>query len=160
MVTIIQFAPVNFGHDSGVEFGPQVICDNALVMHVIPFQHACLFQFVECGDDLLKGAIDDSPSFINVGFYLLKLHFVFHVPPVRDMTYESYDFKIIRPKLEACREILSPGLAGVSRAFGAQKALLKQFLRNGLARTKRPFRGLKTANRNHACGLLKNWQWA
>ena len=46
---------------------------DALILHVITIQNATLFQLVECGDDLLKGAIDDCPCLVNIGFHLLQL---------------------------------------------------------------------------------------
>ena len=33
-----------------------------------------LFQFVECGEDLLKGAINYSPRLVNFGFDLFQFH--------------------------------------------------------------------------------------
>ena len=68
VVPVFRFAPAHVGQDWQIDFGPQIVCDRALLMHVIPLQNACLFQFGECGDDLLKGAIDDGPSFVNFSF--------------------------------------------------------------------------------------------
>jgi hypothetical protein len=79
VVAVVLFPPAYFCHDSGIHFGPQVVCDNALVVDVIPFQNASLFQFVKCGNNLLKSAIDDTPSLVDIGFYLFQFCFAgFH----------------------------------------------------------------------------------
>jgi len=79
MVAVVLFSPAHVCHDLGIEFGPQVVCDSALILHKIAVQYASLFQLVECGDDLLKGAIDDGPRLVNVSLHLFQFHIVcFH----------------------------------------------------------------------------------
>ena len=77
VIAVVRLSPAHFRHDVRIDLGPQVVCDNALVVDIIPFQNACLLQFVECGDDLLKGAIDASPRLVNFGFHLLQFRFWF-----------------------------------------------------------------------------------
>src|SRR4051794_26274699 len=126
VVAVVRLSPAHFRHDSGVELGPQVICDDALVMHVIPFQHACLFQFVECGNDLLKGAIDDAPSFVNVGFYLFQFRCAgFHISKSPLTSYATYTFCMIKLILEGCQKIYASGLANGSSRFALKRNLPK-----------------------------------
>ena len=91
VVTVIHLSRAHVGHDMGIDLGPQVICDNALILHVIALQNASLFQLVECRDDLLKGAIDNSPRFVNVSFYFCCNS---SVPYIEIPSYVVYDVQI------------------------------------------------------------------
>lgn len=68
VIEVVSLSPAHFRHEVRIDLGPQVVCDNALVVDIIPLQNACLLQFVERGDDLLKRTVDDSPRLKNFGF--------------------------------------------------------------------------------------------
>lgn len=79
MVAVVQLPLIDLCENVAIELRPQIVSDGVLVLNVIVLQHASLFQFVECGDDLLKGAIDDGPCLVNVSFCLFQFHIVrFH----------------------------------------------------------------------------------
>ena len=76
MAAVVGFTPAHIGHDLRIKFGPQVVCDSALILHKIAVQYASLFQFVECDDNLLKGTVNDSPCLVHVSFHLFQFHVV------------------------------------------------------------------------------------
>lgn len=79
VVAVVHLSHVYFSENLAIDPGPQIVSKSAVVLYVITVQYASLFQLVECGDDLLKGAIDAGPCLVNVGFYLLQFHLVcFH----------------------------------------------------------------------------------
>ena len=43
VVAVVRFTPANIGHDLSIEFGPQVVCDRALILYVITIQNALSF---------------------------------------------------------------------------------------------------------------------
>jgi len=79
VVTVVLFSFTHFLDDLGVELGPEVVRDRVLILHVIVAQDSPLVQFVECADDLLKGAVNDATRLVNIGFGFMQFHFVrFH----------------------------------------------------------------------------------
>src|SRR5579864_4298433 len=158
VVEVIRLSPAHVLHDLGINLGPQVVCDRALILYVVALQHASLSQLVERGDDLLKGAIDDSPRLVNVGLYLFQ--FRFHISESSLTSYTTYRFEMISPILYGCQKIYVSGLANGLSRFALRRKLPKLSSATRSTWSRRRFPRLKTAEWNHACGILNCWRLA
>lgn len=65
MDAVVFFSSAYTGHDLNIDSGPEIIGERVLVLRVIAAEDANFLQLVQCIDDLLKGAIDCGPRFIN-----------------------------------------------------------------------------------------------
>jgi hypothetical protein len=119
VVAVIGFSLIYADKNFGIDSGPQIVRECVLILHVIIRQYAPLFQFVECADDLLKGAVDDSPCLKNLGFgfFQFKVSGSSILPPSFTVkgTYAIalHVKRAIGPILYECQLILSKDLQSV-----------------------------------------------
>jgi hypothetical protein len=60
VIAVIFFAPIHVFDDLSINFGPEIVGNRVLLLHIIAAQNTLFFQLGKRTNDLLKGAVDDN----------------------------------------------------------------------------------------------------